>query len=792
MYHAGRFFQLHIKVRVIYMKKRFILVVIGLVIVAIIGSVAIVTAGLGRDIIEEKEGIMCQLVDEETSEYMLTNVPTDYVFEIQGVESDSFSVTDIQGNDMDIRQERTKNEVKIYPPKSGYEEGEVYFLDLQKKGSFKNPDFGKAEKIVFCIAGEERKTVKYTEKVQKINRKKLQIDGEKIVAEGTFESGDILVSDANDDGIEEVYVLEDVTVDNGVTTAVQGETEPQNVYEKLDIFYFGHINLEKAKIDEEEFKGRLIETGFMDALTDSVYAGEDFDVEVEIKKGKEKYEFVAEIAIKDPREKGRQIKLSFGFKDDILVKVDEDTVVFDNTITITDAIEFSVKGEDKEKTEERISKALENYVAEDYVADKGKHEIPLVPIKIPIAGPVAVYVDIGLTLETEYSTEFNVGLETELVMKQGIIYDLNEKELNKVYGDITGDIDSHILVKGKLDALAGAFIEAGLEVPVVITVGMEALGGPYLEAEGCFAVEGIPNDIKTKGYYQTELGIMFEAKVTFKALWFDEKEIELVEKRKPFYEKSKYLKVKNVNLAEQYTNVEGGIQLGELIAIYENIINGEEEKGKIETYKVYLDDEEMRASNGKAITPIKEGNHDLKVEWRHKGQKFSYTKDIEIKNVDYSVLIGMSKREIEISFGTLDLLERLVIYDDERPGYWYYSPMLDLRIRFNSIDYYPDMNAIPCDAISGTVQQLFNIDEEMSVDDFRVKTDTPVPLGIGDDLPGYPEELLYRWTFGLDEKKYGYMKLGASGTYNGYFVRISKQSDNFNIYPDSLCTVEGY
>ena len=523
-------------------RKQKIIAITAAVILGVILVAATVYALAPRSTVAAHD-IEVQVIDTEAGEYMVMNVPTDHQFHIeltaeQDASDGSFDVFEITGEKVETNEELSETSLTIQAPDDGYEEGTLYSLDLEGKGKFTDEEYEEAQKILFCTERNRNNYIDYTDNVISTNGSDVNIDNDRITVEGTYSDGNIILTDSNDDGIDELYKLENAVTEDNITAADIVEPAAEEVYQEIDVFHYDVIDPENIEIDEEKIIGNLEKTGILDAFIGSAYAFGVPNVEV-VKELGGKDGYTLSVVIKDPTDERRQLQISFGIKDTVTVIVNDDIAMFDNTLTVTDSLEFSVKGQDKVQTEEKIRDAIEKYMADEDIAGETESKLPLVPIDIPIYGVIVVHAELGLTAETEYSAEFRAGIEAEAILKQGIIYDFDEKEINKLYGDVSGDINGYLMAQGTLNAFAGAYVEAGLKVPCLLEIGLQATGGPYLEAEGSFIIDGIPRDISAEGYYRAEIGVLLKAGVNVDIIFFGEHDYELANKKHPLWQVEK-------------------------------------------------------------------------------------------------------------------------------------------------------------------------------------------------------------------------------------------------------------
>lgn len=584
--------------------------------IAVLLSIAVVVAVAGACIaaavVSAGNKIDVRVIDQDAGEYMLVNVPENYTFHIkknksaENMSTNDFKVYDIEGNPVKTSNAAKEDIIRVDAPDKGYEKGGVYTLDLQDKGTFQAEDYDKAKKITFIVAQKDMRELTYQDGVLQPGDKNVTVSKDTISIKGTYKSGNIIVADTNNDDIDEIYQLKDATVKNGETKAAYEDPSAENVYKDINVFYSDSVDFRDAQIDEDALLGALHEMGVLDAFTDEVYAADDSNIDVTVKK-KGKNEFQFNVVLKDPKDKNKELEISFGVKCQSLAKYDKKTAIIDNSLTVTSGMEFTVKGKDKEHIEKSIKAALKDYGnASDVESSQGQYEVPFVPIKIPLVGPVCLNIELGLTSDVTFSAEFNAGMETSLKFSQGVIYDVKKQEEIKKYADITGDVDAHLLVHGTLDAFAGIYGDTSLDIPLLIELGINAKAGPYLDSEGLFSITGIPDDIKSKGYYKLEIGVSCNANWTIRILTFDEKSNPIVDRKRPLLTRSKYLDLKDTSLQDQYYLIDKGIKIGDLTATYHNVIENKDQMGKIEEYTLYIDDNSIEVKDGKVQDDLSE------------------------------------------------------------------------------------------------------------------------------------------------------------------------------------------
>ena len=525
-------------------------------IIVIIAAVIIVIGGLIGTYIVFSEGnlfsgydndIETKLINEDTGEYMATGVSKNYVFSIEtGGRADSVQIYALEGNRIDSSCEQTDGGFDIRAPKQGYEKGGIYRIELAEGCSFKDEKLKKAKSLLFVVNKKNTADIDYTDEVKTPDSESIEKMGNSLLLDGEYSSGDIVAADMDNDGVDELYKLENAEFNGEQTSAEYKAPDADEVYENIDIFMHDYVDFKETDIDTDAFEGALEETGILDAFIDPVYAAGNTGIKITSKKGDDN-EYLFTAVITDPKNKKRQLTIKFGVKDKFLILSDGKLVMVDNTVEITSGLEFSVSGESSAETEQKILNAIEEYTLNNEdIGAENSYEVPLVPIKIPIAGPVVADIDIGLTADILFSAKFSAGMDTKVNLTQGVAVDIKERKVVEKYAEVTGSTEAYISVEGKLNAFAGAYAEMGLEIPVLVKLGVNIKGGPYLEGRGCFSVKGIPKDIKAEGECDIEIGLRFKAEGDLKILNLKKKPIKFADKQKILAEYSKNYKRKNI------------------------------------------------------------------------------------------------------------------------------------------------------------------------------------------------------------------------------------------------------
>ena len=199
-------------------KELVLLILLSVILISLLG------VAVGLVIISPQESITrtsIELIDKENSEYIIYNVPSDYELKIAlnsgtTFEKGDFTVKDIEGNEIKTIISANGNDIIISAPKGGYISGEMYSIDLKDKGSFKEENLFNAQKLIFCVERNEASTIIYQDEVKEVSGKKVELLEDEIIIKGRYKDGDIIITDTNDDSIDEVYKLKKYVMERHV------------------------------------------------------------------------------------------------------------------------------------------------------------------------------------------------------------------------------------------------------------------------------------------------------------------------------------------------------------------------------------------------------------------------------------------------------------------------------------------------------------------------------------------------------------------------------------------------
>lgn len=744
------------------LSRNMLIIFITAATIVVVGLISVLVYALTGNDLEIK------VINEEENEYMAVNVPSRYEFDItlnKDNKAADIKVEDIYGEYVKAEVDKTGRELRIKAPKGGYTEGEIYYLDLKGKGKFNEEEFSKVQKLMFVIEKKNTETVVYRDETKEVKADDIRVEGENIGLKGQYENGDIIVTDIDKDGFIEAYKLKNVRVEGNMTSASYTEPTADELYKEFDIFYYDNVDFSDAEIDEDTLESTLEKAGILDVFVDGVYAEGKANIEAKIEKtGKRK--FVLTAVVNDVKDNNNKLTVTLGLENKLLMKINKKTVYIDDTFMLTNGIEFSVSGEDSKIIEEKIKNAIDEYTkSKEGEGDRSEYEAPLITIPIPVSAFVPTTLELKLTAEILFSVDFNAGMDSEVIINQGIVYDIKKLKTQKKYAEAIGNIDAYIMTQGDLYAFTGPSAKLEANALYLVKATAKIQGGGYLDAEGCFTIEGIPNNAKSMGYYDAELGVLFAANADFEIPFIGDKSIPIAEKRKPLIELSNSTKLKSTDMKDNYLIRDGRLELGTITATYYDISEGKELEKKIESYSLYIDGNQVEVSEGVVQRELKEGSYKFKLQWKEDGNSYTESKNVRVTSFDpwgfflkNHDVMQSSYADIESKYGKLykrnaDDMDYDIWQDRTHIADLAYMATEGERAYYYTeagILFYFKGTEMECIGISGTAEQIFGITEATNIETLeQVMTEGKR------FLVGYTQYVLYRSWSANKDTKYG-------------------------------------
>ena len=708
-------------------------------------ALLVVAAAIAAFVVLDKKdaGYEMNVIDEETGEYLLVDVPENFSMDISVDEGSSQkkeppAVFDIYSKRIETNNKIKDNTLTIEAPKGGYEKGEAYTIDITGYGTFTDEKLSKAKKLLFVIKEKNTSSIEYKENVEELPAGSVQVEGKKITVNGQYETGQIILTDSDGDGIEEIYKLTNASSKGDKTEAGYTEPEADEVYEDIDIFYYGTIDPKELEIDEEAFKGELETSGILEAFCDKAYADSDIKFKVDKKTDGTYCDFT--IKLSDPADETRQLIFKAKVANKILYKNKNGLVLMNNSLIIKDGIEISVKGEKKKDAERAIKREIKKYTGgnkEEGAPSPEELKIPLMPVKIPLIGPVYAKFELGIIDEISIGGSFHVGADLTATLTSGVLYNYKNNKIVKKYTGFEPDINAYVMVKGTIKAFAGGYVEAGVVVPFLVTVEVDPKVGTAFDAEGCAIINNIPKKPSLEGYYSLEIAAKIKVDLKIQLLKEFTHKINMFDSKRPIWKKSNKLQFRSLDLQDSYTIENDTIDLGDIVVTYYDVIEGKEEESNLAEYELYIDGDAKNVTEGKVSFEKGPGEYDFKFVWEKDKIKFEQSKKVIIVKspLDYFAdinQVGNSYSDVNSKYDLHECnsTDWFKLLESSSKKYRFVFNPLSVEGR-QEYDLLPDDK---CSRMSGKASDMLGIVKPVYVSWLEEAIGTTLEAGQGDDL----------------------------------------------------------
>lgn len=479
-----------------------------------------------------------ELPVEKTQWQSMYKVPSDKVFTIRFSEEidvdrmtlDNVTVTDEQGNQalIDVRKGDRADELKVYPPLSGYYSKRSYLLRIDDMWSKSGKRLRRPVEMNFTVADKEpiRSEIRFQDSVQALDQKveTSQVDGQVVMDLQTAEKqqiapGKIIVQEATaENPFGFVGKVEKVRHENGKAIIETSIPKYEEVYENIDIS--GSIDLfENAIIEPRASEAEIPYTmeEYFDAEQGEhkrrlVYHVDRRNVSLEkhhfpldvdsswgtiesrsFKIPHRKYDIAGTIAIEN-----LSVDTTIQSKENIFGW--EKMSVFDFTLNGDLICNLSFKATVTSEDDIGIGIGDTDINFNPNPNEEQKGELDLVKLKAPL-GPTGLAVGLDIGVFAMAKIEGSLGFDVKTTTNFAIGFGKNSKgKFEPIKNIKSGFLDptDHLKVNGEVAAEAGVGMNLGLNVHFVDSsiakVGFEGEAGPYSWFKG-----SVTDDLKIPG-----------------------------------------------------------------------------------------------------------------------------------------------------------------------------------------------------------------------------------------------------------------------------------------------------
>lgn len=399
------------------------------------------------------------IFEEDDSAYYLKKAPEDLSFEVysdNATDELDYTLVDEAGNEVETRvRQKDDHTYEIRAPKSGYDQGDRYRLELGEEVLFANEELHGADSLVFAVDREEMEHYAFTDQVVEMNQEIVQVAPDLIEVDSFdfFElEDDAILFGQNEEDEYVIYKISEIIDEDTAQVTMPALDE---IYSELEVYGEYAFDFSDIIINPE-IEAQLVEnfknTSFFSNLVTTAYAEEkdygNIEVTLEYTPNPQKNSIEIELVVTlkagedglfgKERLKHHEVTITLKSEFGTSAHIDIDNVrnwdvaasrsdsfywevdisyeppVIDETTSLSDLF-----NQDKEEDVKEIVRLLN-----EMTSDEVKNEILLFEQGVPISGIpgliVSLEVNISLYFEIQANLNFNNDYSTMTTV--GLMY----------------------------------------------------------------------------------------------------------------------------------------------------------------------------------------------------------------------------------------------------------------------------------------------------------------------------------------------------------------------------------
>lgn len=397
--------------------------------------------------------------EEDDSAYYLKKAPEDLSFEVysdNATDELDYTLVDEAGNEVETRvRQKDDHTYEIRAPKSGYDQGDRYRLELGEEVLFANEELHGADSLVFAVDREEMEHYAFTDQVVEMNQEIAQVAPDLIEVDSFdfFELEDNAILFGQNE--EDEYVIYKISEIIDEDTAQVTMPALDEIYSELEVYGEYAFDFSDIIINPE-IEAQLVEnfknTSFFSNLVTTAYAEEkdygNIEVTLEYTPNPQKNSIEIELVVTlkagedglfgKERLKHHEVTITLKSEFGTSAHIDIDNVrnwdvaasrsdsfywevdityeppVIDETTSLPDLF-----NQDKEEDVKEIIRLLN-----EMTSDEVKNEILLFEQGVPISGipGLIVSLEVNIALHFEIQANLNFNNDYSTMTTVGLMY----------------------------------------------------------------------------------------------------------------------------------------------------------------------------------------------------------------------------------------------------------------------------------------------------------------------------------------------------------------------------------
>lgn len=638
------------------------------------------------------------IFEEDDSAYYLKKAPEDLSFEVysdNATDELDYTLVDEAGNEVETRvRQKDDHTYEIRAPKSGYEQGDRYRLELGEEVLFANEELHGADSLVFAVDREEMEHYAFTDQVVEMNQEIVQ------VAPDLIEVDSFDFFELEDDAIlfgqngEDEYVIYKISEIIDEDTAQVTMPALDEIYSELEVYGEYAFDFSDIIINPE-IEAQLVEnfknTSFFSNLVTTAYAEEkdygNIEVTLEYTPNPQNNSIEIELVVTlkagedglfgKERLKHHEVTITLKSEFGTSAHIDIDNVrnwdvaasrsdsfywevditydppVIDETTSLSDLF-----NQDKEEDVKEIVRLLN-----EMTSDEVKNEILLFEQGVPISGipGLIVSLEVNISLYFEIQANLNFNNDYSTLTTVGLMY--RDSAFKPYYKNQYTTSEGNASFKGEMKSKAGLNFDLKTKLfhDNVAYISLKPEVGLYADAYVALTMNSLNVDMDNSyGYFESGTYLTAEVHGFLNTLIRqDEIHNEIDEVRNKFDKLSfgKYQIQGGLNTEEETINVfDLVVNLPEFTFDFYDVRSKSEEKIVLDSsdLKYYLEDgESLKFKDNQLILPgTSKEELILRVEYIDDNGKI-HNKNLTLNISEYGVIDHLDfMTPVEFSFSS--------------------------------------------------------------------------------------------------------------------------------------------
>ena len=548
-------------------------------------------------------------------EATVENVPSDHIFQVKNKN------LIIYENDKktDLKFEKKDNSYQIMPPEEGYKEYCFYKIELKDNNSFNDKELQQYKTVIFYVNNEQQTKIAYQKNIH--TDQQATIENKKLQSNQEYQKDDIVMIGKGENC--QVVKINEKTADQQYSYEIPSLDDVYSSLQVNEHFIndFEHMEVNKAAVADYIRQQSSFQNVF--PQSQNITAN---DISVQSKEDKDDGMILTVLIQQDG------IKIALSYQSDHMM---QQMAFVASSCQLHLDLSCDIEGDQAAELKKSISKdATKTELQTIYQQSKNDainldELIDLMDIRIPIQGPVSYYLD--MNLKNEWVMPVNHENHSSLAVDAQLGYGIKNGKIYYQYADAKPTVHHDFQFSGTFKTNADLQIEMGLKLMNDQQLGMLFDTNVLGEGEGIFVIDskktGLGN-LRLNGYWDAYLMISIFDQMMHSSMLNQSHETLW-----SWLDIDNANQLDSVNIASTYTADDGKIEIGQLQAIFKNILTDANNEMTLLDYELLIDGQQVEVTDGMVKIPESclDKNCEISVRFEYGNEDYQYNRTVKIE-----------------------------------------------------------------------------------------------------------------------------------------------------------------